>query len=103
MPSTESIRAMLAAGRNRISSGRTAEVVDLVQANPKKANQLIECLWDEDPHLAMRAADALEKLTRPQPSAPDAVPASLMKLLQSRWKAPLLGILAETTENKLRW
>jgi hypothetical protein len=91
MPTSESIRSMLTAGRNRLSSGRTAEVIDLVRAHPRKAAQLLECLWDEDPGVAMRAADALEKLSRNHPS------------LLSSWKAPLLGLLAQATQNKLRW
>jgi hypothetical protein len=103
MPAAESIRSMLAVGRHRISSGRTAEVVNLVRANPKKVAQLLECLWDEDPCVAMRAADALEKLTRQRSSAPDAIQKSLLETLQGTWKAPLIGLLAEATENKLRW
>ena len=91
MATSESIRSMLAAGRQRLSSGRVCEVVKLVQAHPKKASQLIECLWDEDPGVAMRAADALEKLTHSDPS------------LLCAWKAPLLGLLTEATGKKLRW
>jgi hypothetical protein len=91
MPTSESIRSMLTAGRHRLSSGRTAEVIDLVRAHPRKAAQLLECFWDEDPGVAMRAADALEKLSRNHPS------------LLSSWKAPLLGLLAQATQNKLRW
>jgi hypothetical protein len=94
---------MLAVGRNSISSGRTAEVVKLVRAYPRKANQLLECLWDEDPCVAMRAADALEKLTRHRSPVPDGIQKSLLKTLQGSWKAPLIGLLAEATENKLRW
>jgi hypothetical protein len=103
MPASESIRSMLVVGRHRISSGRTAEIVSLVRAYPRKANQLLECLWDEDPCVAMRAADALEKLTRCRAPIPDEIQKSLLKTLQGSWKAPLLGLLAETTENKLRW
>jgi hypothetical protein len=91
MATTESIHSMLTAGRHRLSSGRVCEVVKLVRAHPKKAAPLIECLWDEDPGVAMRAADALEKLTYSDPS-----------LLRS-WKAPLLGLLTEATGKKLRW
>jgi len=94
---------MLAAGRYRISSGRTSEVVSLVRAYPKKAAQLFECLWDEDPCVAMRAADALEKLTRRRSPVPDDIQKALLKTLQGSWKAPLLGLLAEATVNKLRW
>jgi hypothetical protein len=94
---------MLAVGRNRISSGRTAEVVKLVRANPKKVTQLLECLWDEDPCVAMRAADALEKLTRCRAPVADEIQKSILKTIQGSWKAPLIGLLAEATENKLRW
>jgi hypothetical protein len=103
MSASETIRSMLAVGRHRISSGRTAEVVSLVRANPKKAVQLLECLWDEDPCVAMRAADALEKLTRRRAPVADEIQKSILKTLQGSWKAPLLGLLAEATENKLRW
>jgi hypothetical protein len=103
MPTRKTIRSMLAAGRHRISSGRTAEVIDLVRADLKRAPQLLECLWDEEPAVAMRAADALEKLTRRRPSQPDPVRDALLVLLQRSWKAPLIGLLSESTENKLRW
>jgi hypothetical protein len=103
MPIRKTIRSMLIAGRHRLSSGRTVEVVELIRADPKKAGQLLECLWDEEPAVAMRAADALEKLTRLNPKAPDPVRKSLLVLLQRSWKAPLMGLLAEATENKLRW
>ena len=91
MATAESIRSMLAAGRQPFSSGSTAEVVNLVRAHPRRAAQLLECLWDQDPGVAMRAAGALEKLSRSHAS------------IFSSWKAPLLGLLAEATENKLRW
>jgi len=103
MPTAKTIRSMLSAGRHRISSGRTAEVVNLVQANSRKAAQLIECLWDEEPCVAMRAADALEKLTHRRDLVTDDIQKSILKTLQGSWKAPLIGLLAETTENKLRW
>jgi hypothetical protein len=51
----------------------------------------------------MRAADALEKLTRRRSSQPDPVRDALLVLLQRSWKAPLIGLLSESTENKLRW
>lgn len=103
MPTRTTIRSMLIEGRHRISSGRTAEVVDLIRANPKRAQQLLECLWDDDPGVAMRAADALEKFTRRRSSDPDPALSSLLVLVQSSWKEPLIGLLAETTGNKLRW
>lgn len=96
MPTRATIRSMLIEGRNRLSVGRAREVAALVFAQPKreqkkKLEQLVKCLWDEDPGVVNCAADALEKLSRALSSVPDF------------WKAPLLGLLAEATQNKLRW
>jgi HEAT repeat protein len=87
---------MLAVGRRPFSCGRVAEVVAFVLAQskrkqPKKVAQLVECLWDEDSGVALRAADALEKFSRTLASALDP------------WKAPLIVLLSEATHNKLRW
>jgi hypothetical protein len=103
MPARKTIRTMLTEGRHRISSGRTGEVVGLIRANLKRAPQLLECLWDDEPAVAMRAADALEKLTRLRPSEPNPARKPLLAELQRNWKAPLIGLLAEATQNKLRW
>ncbi len=82
---------MLLSGRHRLHVGRAKEVASLVLAHPRKTRQLIECLWDEDAGVANRAADALERATFHQPA------------LAQPWKAPLLGLLAEAQQNKLRW
>jgi hypothetical protein len=86
----ETIRAMLAPG-TPLAKARVQEVVDLVHAEPRRMAQLVECLWEDDAAIANRAADALERITHSQP-----------KLLQ-RWKEPLLSLLSEAKENKLRW
>jgi hypothetical protein len=86
----ESIRKMLRPG-GRLDPGRVWEVVELIDGQPGKLTQLVECLWDEEPAVANRAADALERVTRDRPAQ------------AQRWTEPLLGLLAETTENKLRW
>ena len=91
MLSYKTIRSMLAEGRSRLSIGRAGEVAALVLAQPSKASDLMKCLWDEDPAVANRAADALEKVSHALPS------------VLNPWKAPLLGLLAEATQNKLRW
>jgi hypothetical protein len=90
MSAAESIRQMLVPGR-RLNPGRVCEAVALIERRPGKLAELIECLWDDDPAVASRAADALERITRHQPD-----PAQ-------RWKDALLGLLAETTEKKVRW
>jgi len=81
---------MLATGRP-LFVGRTCEVVALILAQPKRASQLIECLWDEDPGVANRAADALERASCQRPA------------LAAPWTDSLLGLLAEAGQNKLRW
>lgn len=91
MSKAETIHSMLSEGRGRFSSGRVREVATLVLANPKTVSLLVECLWDEDPGVANRAADALERASYHLPS------------LLKPWKAPLLGLLAEADQNKLRW
>ena len=95
MPKPQTFRSMLAGGP-RLGAGRVCEVVELVLAQPRKAPRLVACLWDADPGVACRAADALEKVShrRPQLLAP---------LEDAIWKNALLGLLAEATEIKLRW
>jgi hypothetical protein len=90
MPTKESIRKMLDPG-GRFDPGRVCEVVELLERQPGKLAHLVECLWDEDPAIANRAADALERLTRDRPAQ------------VQQWKEPLLGLLAEANEKKLRW
>jgi hypothetical protein len=83
------------AGGPRLGAGRVCQVVDLVLAQPRKTAQLIECLWDDDPAVANRAADVLERVTRDQPGR------------AQPWKDPLLGLMAEAAhkklDKKLRW
>jgi len=86
----ETIHDMLAPGR-RLDVGRVWEVVELIEGRPAKLSQLIECLFDHDPAVASRAADALERLTRDRPQQ------------AQRWKEEIIGLLAETTEKKVRW
>jgi hypothetical protein len=90
MPFRETIRQMLAPGA-RLDPGRVWEVVELIEGKPAKAAQLIECLFEDDPAIASRAADALERITRHRPH------------LSQHWKDALIGLLAETTEKKVRW
>ena len=91
MEKQETIRAMLARGRHKLDVGRTKEVVALILAKPRRVDQLIECLWDEDPGVANRAADALERVSYDRP------------LLAAAWTESLIGLMAEAEQNKLRW
>jgi hypothetical protein len=86
----QTIRSMLHGGDRR-SIGRADEVVALVYSRSEAVSQVVECLWDADEVVRMRAADAAEKISREQAA-----------LLQ-RYKKPLLGLMTETTQKELRW
>jgi hypothetical protein len=78
-------------GKDRRSIGRADEVARLVLRQPRRVRELIECLWNENPVLRMRAADATEKVSAKKPR------------LLDRYKSELLGLLAETEQIVLRW
>ena len=61
MASRAAVRSMLAEGDRR-TTGRVVEVVELVRRRPGTMARVVECLWDSDPGVAMRAADAIEKI-----------------------------------------
>jgi HEAT repeat protein len=78
-------------GGDRRSIGRADKVKQLVLRQPQRLAELLECLWDEDPIVRMRAADAAEKITVTRP-----------ELLNSH-KQELLELLAEAEQIELRW
>jgi hypothetical protein len=86
----QTISAMLE-GTDRRSIGRADEVARLVLREPRRFRELIESLWSENPVLRMRAADAAEKVSAKKPR------------LLDRYKAELLGLLAEAEQIELRW
>jgi hypothetical protein len=78
-------------GGDRRSIGKADEVARAVAKNPRRFPELIFCFLDSDPIVRMRAADAVEKVTRARP-----------KLLQP-WKR-LVFESASTIQNKeFRW
>jgi hypothetical protein len=79
------------AGGDRRSIGRSDEVARFVIDHPRRVAELIECLWDPDPCVCMRAADAIEKGSRDNTA-----------LLEAH-KAELLGLLAEAEQQEVRW
>lgn len=79
------------AGGDRRSIGRANEIVELLQSQPRLLPQLIHEMWNPDPIIAVRAADAVEKFTRNQGRA-----------LQ-RFRKELLGLAEETHQQELRW
>ena len=86
----QSLRRMLQGGDRR-SIGNANQIAARVLRSPRSFPELIECFWDEDPIVRMRAADAAEKVSVRKP-----------ELLQS-FKAELLGLAHETTQAELRW
>ena len=86
----QAIAAMLKGGDRR-SIGRSNEVKKLVLRQPGRLAELLKCLWNEDPVVRMRAADAAEKITVSRP-----------ELLKS-CKQELLGLLDEAEQIELRW
>jgi hypothetical protein len=86
----EPISRMLQGGDRR-SIGNSNRVVAAVLQNPTRLAELIECLWNDDSVIRMRAADAAEKvsLRRPELLAP--------------FKAELLGLAEEAIQAELRW
>jgi hypothetical protein len=82
---------LLLEGGDRRSTGRSDQVAAIVAKTPKLFPDLISGLWSPDPLVRMRAADAAEKVTRKNP-----------KLLTPH-KKELLGLMAEATQQELRW
>lgn len=78
-------------GGDRRSTGRTGHVVSVIAKNRRLFPKLIAGLWSDDPIVRMRAADAVEKITRTHP-----------KLL-APYKDALLGLLVEAQQPELRW
>ena len=63
MPRRFDLRAELAVGRHALDRGRVLEITQLLVRQPRRAERLIEFLWDDDPGVASRAADVLERVS----------------------------------------
>lgn len=86
----EQLKELLSGGDRRLL-GRSSEAEKIVLRQLQRFGELIQCLWDEDPIVRMRAADAAEKVTVTRP-----------ELLRPH-KQELLGLLAEAEQIELRW
>lgn len=84
------LSAMLAGGDRR-SLGRANSVAELVLDHPKSFAELLACLWNDDSLIRMRAADAVEKISRGKP-----------ELLHPH-KAEILGLADETQQIEVQW
>ena len=89
------LRAELAVGPHVFHPGRVPEIAEWIGELPRRIPSLIELLWDDDPGVASRAADVLERISR------WASPALMRAILE--FKEPLIGLLTETALPKVRW
>jgi hypothetical protein len=58
------LRDQLAIGRSALDVGRVPEISEWIANLPRRIPGLIELLWDDDPGVASRAADVLERIMR---------------------------------------
>lgn len=63
----ESFAQILSVGGKTNSLGRNGEVIAAVLQNPPLIEDVYTCMFDPDPWVRMRAADALEKVCRQHP------------------------------------
>jgi HEAT repeat protein len=82
---------LLLQGGDRRKIGRSDQVAAMVCKAPGLFSELIAGLWSEDSLVRMRAADAAEKVTRKN------------RELLLPYKRELLGLMAETEQQELRW
>ncbi|HUK31132.1 MAG TPA: hypothetical protein VLV89_08460 [Candidatus Acidoferrum sp.] len=87
---TKNILSLLEGGDRR-SIGRSEKAAAMVARNPRLFPKLMAGLWSENSLVRMRAADAAEKVTREKSE------------LLAPYKKELLGLMAEATEQEMRW
>ena len=81
----------LLSGGDLRSTGKVGEAVRTVANNRALFEELLRELWNEDPRIAMRAADAVEKITRTEPT------------LLHPFKPELIGLAEEVAAKELKW
>lgn len=78
-----------------VDPARVPEIAEWIGELPRRIPSLIELIWDDDPGVASRAADVLERISR------WASPRLMRAIME--FKEPLMGLLAESTLPKVRW
>lgn len=78
-------------GGDRRSIGKSEDVVSEVLADSRLFAPLFECILVADPLVRMRAADAVEKITRLRPD------------FLKPYKTRLIGKVAEIDQQEVRW
>jgi hypothetical protein len=89
------LRAELAIGRHALDRGRVPEIVWSIAVQPRRAERVIELMWDDDPGVASRAADVLERISHD--------PSPALGRILDEYKEALLGLLPDARFKKLRW
>ena len=89
------LRAELTVGPHAMHPGRVPEIAEWIGDLPRRIPSLIELMWDDDPGVASRAADVLERVSR-------WASAGMMRAI-AEFKEPLIGLMAESTLPKVRW
>ena len=90
MRASTQIRSLLREGDRR-TVGHVAEVVETVLREPKLVSAVVECTFEADERIRMRAADVLEKISRKR-----------VEELQP-YALALLGLFEENEQQELRW
>ncbi len=90
MPTSTQICSLLRQGDRR-TVGHVATVVETVLQKPKLLAALVHCMFEPDEGTRMRAADALEKVSRHR-----------VEELQP-YTSALLGLFEENDQQELRW
>ena len=90
MPTSTQICSLLRKGDRR-TVGHVAAVVETVLREPKLVAALVHCMSEADDGIRMRAADALEKLSRQR----------VVEL--QPYTSALLGLFEENNQQELRW
>jgi hypothetical protein len=86
----ESIRTVLAGGDRR-SIGNAHALAATISDDPHLFEACVQAMSDDDPVVRMRAADAVEKASRPRPA------------LLAPHKAALLGAISKINQHEVRW
>jgi len=95
MPIQVDLREQLAVGRHALDPARVPQIAELIRAQPRRAERLLELLWDDDPGVANRAADVFERISHD--------PSPALCRVFAGFKDSLIGLLPEARFIKLRW
>ena len=84
------LKSLLKTG-DRKTIGRSNEVAAAAENDAKLFAEAVRTMWDPNPAVRMRAADAVEKASRRNPD------------LLRPYKAELLGLMIEEEQQEVRW